>query len=271
MPLCDANVPVLSIVIPVYNELDTWRELLARVESVSLPEIGRQVILVDDGSTDGTGEQLRRFAETRDGQSRRPGAGELCHKVVFHDRNRGKGAALRTGFASADGDVVVVQDADLEYDPNDHVRLVTPLLRGEADVIYGTRFPPGSGRKGYLSNYLANKLLTWLSNLTTGLAVSDMETCYKMFRVGVLRQIHLEQDRFGFEPEVTAGIARLDIRIGEMPISYHGRSHQEGKKIGWKDGLQAIRCIFRYGRRSSLAARMVALHDPPAEERSAGG
>ena len=133
-------------------------------------------------------------------------------------------------------------------------------------MVYGTRFPSGSGRKGYLGNYLANKLLTWLSNLTTGLKVSDMETCYKMFRRDVLRQLSLEQDRFGFEPEVTAGIARLDIRVGELPISYHGRSHQEGKKIGWKDGVQAIRCIFRYGRRSRRRARMVTLKDVPTDE-----
>ena len=266
MPPQDENTAVLSAVIPVYNELDTWRKLLARVENVSLPDIGRQIILVDDGSTDGTGEQLREFADACGDQNRRPGAGEVFHKVVFHDRNRGKGAALRTGFASADGDMVVVQDADLEYDPNDYPRLLAPLLRGEADVVYGTRFPPGGGRKGYLGNYLANKLLTWLSNLTTGLKVSDMETCYKMFRRDVLRRLSLEQDRFGFEPEVTAGIARLDIRIGEVPISYHGRSRQEGKKIGWKDGVQAIRCIFRYGRRSRRRAKMVGLEEVPGKD-----
>lgn len=266
MPAQDKNVAVLSIVIPVYNEHDTWRELLARVENVCLSDIGRQVILVDDGSTDGTGEQLREFADACGDQGRLPDAGEVCHKVIFHDRNCGKGAALRTGFASADGDVVVVQDADLEYDPNDYPRLLAPLLADEVDVVYGTRFPPGSGRKGYLGNYLANKLLTWLSNLTTGLGVSDMETCYKMFRREVLLQLNLEQDRFGFEPEVTAGIARLDIRIGEIPISYHGRSHREGKKIGWKDGLQAIRCIFRYGRRFQGRARMVALRAVPGQD-----
>jgi len=266
MPSQDKNVAVLSVVIPVFNELDMWGELLARVENVCLPDIGRQVILVDDGSTDGTGEQLREFAKACDDSGRLPVAGEVCHKIVFHDRNRGKGAALRTGFASADGDVVVVQDADLEYDPNDYPRLLAPLLGGEADVVYGTRFPPGSGRKGYLGNYLANKLLTWLSNLTTGLGVSDMETCYKMFRRDVLRQLSLEQDRFGFEPEVTAKIARLAIRIGEIPISYQGRSHQEGKKIGWKDGVQAIRCIFRYGRRSRRRARMTMLRDVSGQD-----
>jgi len=259
----DANTAVLSVVIPVYNELDTWRKLLTRVENVRLANIGLQIILVDDGSTDGTGEQLRAFADARGDQTRRPDAGQVNCKVVFHKHNRGKGAALRTGFASADGDVVVVQDADLEYDPSDYPRLLAPLLRGDADVVYGTRFPPGGGRKGYLGNYLANKLLTWLSNLTTGLKLSDMETCYKMFRRDVLRELRLEQDRFGFEPEVTAAIAAMDIRIGEMPISYHGRSRREGKKIGWKDGAQAIRCIFSYGRRARRRAKMVELKDVP--------
>ncbi len=263
----DQSGAVLSIVIPIYNELDTWRELLAHVESVPLPHIGRQIILIDDGSTDGTGEQLRQFAESCAAQTdRRPGPGEICRKVIFHDRNRGKGAALRTGFASADGDVVIVQDADLEYDPNDYPRLIELILRGQADVVYGTRFPPGGGRKGRLGNYLANRLLTWLSNLATGLKVSDMETCYKMFRRDVLRQIHIEQDRFGFEPEVTAGVARLDVRVAELPISYRGRSREEGKKIGWIDGVQAIGCIFRYGRRWRRRAKMVAVKDLAPEE-----
>ena len=266
----DHGPAVLSVVIPVYNEFDTWRELLARVENVPLPHVGRQIILVDDGSTDGTGEQLRQFAQSCAAQADcRPGPGEICRKVVFHDRNRGKGAALRSGFASADGDVVIVQDADLEYDPNDYPRLLEPILSGQADVVYGTRFPPGGGLKGRLGNYLANRLLTWLSNLTTGLKVSDMETCYKMFRRDVLRQIRLEQDRFGFEPEVTAGVARLDVRVAELPISYRGRGRKEGKKIGWKDGVQAIRCVFCYGRRKQRRARMVQVADVPKEEKEA--
>ena len=270
MPRQDHSPAVLSVVIPVYNELDTWRKLLDRVENAPLPHVGRQIILVDDGSTDGTGEQLRQFAESCAAQAdRRPGPGEICRKVIFHDRNRGKGAALRSGFASAYGDVVIVQDADLEYDPNDYPRLLEPILRGQADVVYGTRFSPGGGRKGRLGTYLANRLLTWLSNLTTGLKVSDMETCYKMFRRDVLRQIRLEQDRFGFEPEVTAGVARLDVHVAELPISYQGRSREEGKKIGWKDGVQAIRCIFRYGRRSKRRAKMVQVADVPKEEEEA--
>ncbi|MGC9454478.1 MAG: glycosyltransferase family 2 protein [Phycisphaerae bacterium] len=235
---CD-NRKTLSVVIPVYNERDTWRELLRRVEAVELPAgVKRQVVLVDDASSDGTREQLEQFAaETAD-------AGH--YKIVFHEQNRGKGAALRTGFAAADGDFVVIQDADLEYDPRDHPRLLEPLLSGQADVVYGSRFTSRK-RSGYWKNYLANRFLTGLSNLTTGLGLTDMETCYKVFRTDVLRRLTLEQDRFGFEPEVTAKVARLGVRVRELPISYEHRSHAEGKKIGWKDGLKAIWCIFKYG------------------------
>jgi len=252
-------VNVLSIVVPVYNERDTWRELLARLEAVEMPRVGRQLILVDDGSTDGTREQLAELARARAGDDSPPPAGEVRHRVVFHERNRGKGAALRSGFAVAVGDVVVVQDADLEYDPADHPRLLRPILRGEADVVYGSRFRGRSARKGYWKNYLANKLLTGLSNLATGLKLTDMETCYKMLRRDVLGRISLEQDRFGFEPEITAKIARLDVRIGELPIRYAGRTHREGKKIGWRDGLKAVWCIVKYGRRLRRRARRVEL------------
>jgi glycosyltransferase involved in cell wall biosynthesis len=251
---------VLSVVIPVYNERDTWRELVDHVAGVALPEVGRQLILVDDGSTDGTREQLAAFAAERAvSDDARPAAGEIRYKVIFHERNRGKGAALRRGFEVADGDVIVVQDADLEYDPNDHPRLLGPILAGQVDVVYGSRFRGGSGRKGTWRNYLANRFLTGLSNLMTGLRLTDMETCYKMFRRDVLRQLSLEQNRFGFEPEVTAKTARLAVRIGELPIRYESRTHREGKKIGWKDGLKAIWCIFKYGRRWRRKARMVAL------------
>jgi glycosyltransferase involved in cell wall biosynthesis len=227
----------LSVVIPVYNERDTWRELLRRVEAVELPAgVARQVVLVDDASSDGTREQLERLAAE----------GSAHVKVVFHERNRGKGASLRTGFAAAGGDFVIVQDADLEYDPADYARLLVPLLAGEADVVYGSRFS-GRRRIGYWKNYLANRFLTVLSNLTTGLGLTDMETCYKVFRRDVLARLSLEQDRFGFEPEVTAKLARLGVRIRELPIRYEHRSHAEDKKIGWRDGLQAIWCIFKYG------------------------
>jgi glycosyltransferase involved in cell wall biosynthesis len=261
MPEPARPVRVLSVVVPVYNERDTWRELLARVEAVELPDVGRQIVLVDDGSTDGTREQLEQFAGEAGAEPSAPRPGQVRHKVIFHDRNRGKGAALRTGFEAADGDVVVIQDADLEYDPNDHPRLLEPMRRDRADVVYGSRFAERSGRKGYWKNYLANRFLTVLSNLSTGLKLTDMETCYKMFRREVLARLSLEQDRFGFEPEVTAKVARLDVRIAELPIRYVGRSHEEGKKIGWRDGLKAIVCIFKYGCRWRRRARMVAGED----------
>jgi len=261
MPEGSERTAVLSVVIPVYNERDTWRELVARVESVPMADVGRQLILVDDGSTDGTREQLAAFAAEQGEPAGLPGAGAVAFHVVYHDRNQGKGAALRTGFQAAGGDVVVVQDADLEYDPRDHAGLIEPILRGEADVVYGSRFR-GGRRGGYWKNYLANRFLTFLSNLTTGLKLTDMETCYKMLRRDVLAAIPLEQDRFGFEPEITAKLARRPVRIGELPIAYDSRSHAEGKKIGWRDGLKAIWCIFRYGRRLRRKARMVACEAP---------
>ncbi len=225
----------LSIVIPVYNEVDTWRDLLARVEAVELP-LARQIILVDDGSGDGTADQLRRL------QTDRPDV-----TVVFHKVNRGKGAALRTGFAHACGELVIVQDADLEYDPNDYVRLLGPMLAGDADVVYGSRFSGSDRSVAHYRHYLGNTLLTVLSNLFTDLHLTDMETCYKLFRTDVIRRVRIEQNRFGFEPEITAKIAKLGVRVWETPISYAGRSYAEGKKIGWRDGVQAIWCIIKYG------------------------
>ncbi len=236
-----SNRPLLSVVIPVYNERDTWRALLERVESAPLPACDKQIILIDDASTDGTGEQLKELAAQYS-----PTSGQPRPKVLFHPRNRGKGAALRTGFAAAEGDFVIIQDADLEYDPADYPALLEPLLAGRADVVYGNRFSDRRP-KGYLRNYLANRFLTGLSNLTTGLKLTDMETCYKVFRRDLLQNIVLEQDRFGFEPEVTAGIARLGARVVEVPIRYNARGHEEGKKIGWKDGVKAVWCIFKYG------------------------
>ena len=236
---------LLSVVIPVYNELNTWRDLLDRVEAVELSGVRKQIILVDDCSTDGTREQLRSFNLDRSASARKDGK-PPC-KVLFHERNQGKGAALRTGFAAADGDFVIVQDADLEYDPGDYPALLEPLMEDLADVVYGSRFLDSRQRKGALKNYLANRFLTWLSNLTTGLKLTDMETCYKLFRREVLQRITIEQNRFGFEPEVTAKIARLGVRLCELPISYYARPHDEGKKIGWRDGLKAIVCIFKYG------------------------
>ncbi len=225
---------MLSIVVPICNERDTWREVLARLDAVDLGGVGREIILVDDGSTDGTTEQLQAL-----------GADRPDIALKFHPRNLGKGAALRTGFAAATGDFVVVQDADLEYNPADLPALLEPLLAGTTDVVFGGRFT--AGRAGArMSNYLANRFLTWLSNRTTGLGLADMETCYKMFRREVLERIDLCENRFGFEPEVTAGVAALGVRVCQRPISYSPRTVHQGKKIGLSDGIEAIRCIFRY-------------------------
>ena len=230
----------LSVVIPCYNERDTWKQLVARVEAVDISPVRRQLVLVDDCSRDGTRAQLEEFAAAR------PDA-----VVRYHPVNRGKGAALRTGFAAATGDFVIVQDADLEYDPSDYPSLLAPLLAGEADAVYGSRFLVKPVNVGYLRNYMANKFLTWLSNRMTGLKITDMETCYKMFRRAVLARIALEQDRFGFEPEVTAKVAALGVRVVERPIRYMPRTAAEGKKIEMKDGFNAIKCIWKY-RRSKL-------------------
>ncbi|MBS3733333.1 MAG: glycosyltransferase family 2 protein [Phycisphaerae bacterium] len=242
-PCASKTHRTLSVVIPVYNERDTWRNLMDRVLAVDLHGWNRQLVLVDDGSTDGTREQLRELEESP------PAENGTAFKVVFHEQNAGKGAALRTGFAAAEGDVVIIQDADLEYDPNDYPRLLAPLATGQADVVYGSRFAVRSSGRGYIKNYLANRFLTGLSNLTTGATLTDMETCYKVFRREVIQSVLLEQNRFGFEPEVTAKLSKRGIRIHEVPISYDPRTHAAGKKIGWRDGLKAIWCILKYGLR----------------------
>lgn len=234
---------VVSVVIPVYNERDTIREILRQVRAVP---INKQIILVDDCSKDGTRDVL----------------GELALEdqsliVAYHDKNRGKGAALRTGFAHATGQIVLVQDADLEYDPNQYPQLIQPIVEGKADVVYGSRFIGESHRVLHFWHSLANKFLTLLSNLFTDLNLTDMEVCYKVFRREVIRGITLKSDRFGFEPEVTAKVARFHMpaiegrparrcRIYEIPVSYNGRDYHEGKKIGPKDGVQALYCIIRY-------------------------
>jgi len=228
----------LSIVIPIYNEAATWRDLVRRVEQVRLP-LARQIILVDDASTDGTGGQLRQF------MAERPDI-----RVVFHRVNQGKGAALRTGFAEAAGELVIVQDADLEYDPADYVRLLGPILAGEADVVYGSRYAEGRRPTQTRRARLANKVLTWLSNRLTGLKLTDMETCYKLIPTDIIRRVEIEQDRFGFEPEITAKLAALGARVVEVPIRYAARIDAEGKKIGWRDGVKAVWCILKYGLRS---------------------
>ena len=225
----------LSIVIPVYNEAATIARIVDLVRSV---EVGmeKEILLVDDCSRDGTREVLEKMArENPDLQAR------------FHEVNQGKGAALRTGFAAATGDVVLIQDADLEYDPKEYPRLLAPIVEGHADVVYGSRFLGGGAhRVVFYWHYLGNRLLTTLSNMTTNLNLTDMEVCYKVFKREVIQSIPLKENRFGFEVEITAKIARRKLKIYEVPISYYGRDYSEGKKIGWKDGFSALRCIVKY-------------------------
>lgn len=226
----------LSVVIPCYNERHTIREVVRRVQA---SPFAKEIIVVDDGSTDGTRDVLASLA----------GDNLL---VLYQDRNQGKGAALRRGFSYASGDVVVVQDADLEYNPADYPQLLQPILEGLADVVYGSRFQGHPRRVHLFWHSLANKLLTSLSNMTTNLNLTDMETGYKVFRREVIQSIHLESDRFGFEPEITAKIARRGYRIYEVPIAYSGRSYAEGKKITWRDGFRAFGQIVKYSLRSDL-------------------
>ncbi|HYT94895.1 MAG TPA: glycosyltransferase family 2 protein [Gemmataceae bacterium] len=223
----------LSVVIPVYNEKQWIRELLRRVHAVPIP---KEIIIVDDCSTDGTRDILRELESD-------------TVRVVYQVVNQGKGAALREGFKHATGDVVLVQDADLEYDPSEYPRLIQPIIENRADVVYGSRFIGESHRVLYFWHYVANKMLTTLSNMFTNLNLTDMETCYKVFRREVLQGIQLKSNRFGFEPEITAKIAKKrgpSWRIYEIPVSYSGRTYEEGKKIGLKDALQAFYCIVRY-------------------------
>ncbi len=230
----------LSVVVPVYNERATIERIVAAIRAVPLPGLDREIVIVDDYSTDGTRDILGRLGQE-------PGI-----LVIHHERNQGKGAALRTGFAQATGDIVVVQDADLEYDPVEYPKLLQPIVDGTADVVYGSRFITGKPVSPMpLSSVLANRTLTMLSNLCTGLSLTDMETCHKAFRTEVLRQIRLEENRFGFEPEVTAKIAKLKVRVREVGIGFNGRTYAEGKKIGWRDGVRAMRCIVKYSGRDS--------------------
>jgi glycosyltransferase involved in cell wall biosynthesis len=223
----------LSIVIPCYNEVRTIRHIVDRVRAAPVAE--REIIIVDDCSRDGTRDLLRTEIAP------------LVDKVLYHEVNQGKGAALRTGFRAATGDVVVVQDADLEYDPQDYPRLLQPILEGKADVVFGSRFQGGQPhRVVYFWHMVGNKLLTLLSNMATNINLTDMETCYKVFRREVLQRIEIEENRFGFEPEITAKVARLGVVIYEVGISYYGRTYAEGKKIGWRDGFRALWAIAKY-------------------------
>ena len=223
----------LSIVIPCYNEVRTIRQIVDRVRAAPVAE--REIIIVDDCSRDGTRDLLRTEIAP------------LVDKILFHEVNQGKGAALRTGFRAATGDVVVVQDADLEYDPQDYPRLLQPILEGKADVVFGSRFQGGQPhRVVYFWHMVGNKLLTLLSNMATNINLTDMETCYKVFRREVLQRIEIEENRFGFEPEINAKVARLGVVIYEVGISYYGRTYAEGKKIGWRDGFRALWAIAKY-------------------------
>ena len=223
----------LSIVVPCYNERATIRAIVDAIRAS--PVADKEIIVVDDCSTDGTRDILRDEITP------------LVSKVLYHDANQGKGAALRTGFAAATGDIVVVQDADLEYDPQEYPRLIKPILDGKADVVFGSRFTGGDARRVvYFWHMLGNKFLTTLSNMFTNLNLTDMETCYKVFKRGVIQKIQVRENRFGFEPEITAKIARLDCVIYEIGITYYGRTYKEGKKVGWRDGFRAIYAIFKY-------------------------
>ena len=226
--------PCLSVVMPVFNEAATVADV---IKTVLAQRPVQQLVIVDDASSDGTWEKLQPLAQT-----------EPRIKLLRHEVNQGKGAALRTGIVLATSPIVIVQDADLEYDPAEYHRLLAPILSGKADVVFGSRFlgSPSGHRVLYYWHSVGNKILTTLSDMATGLNLTDMEICYKTFRREIIQKIKIEEDRFGFEPEITAKIARLKVRIYEVAISYDGRTYAEGKKIGWRDGLHALWCIFKY-------------------------
>jgi glycosyltransferase involved in cell wall biosynthesis len=226
---------MISVVIPVYNEVKTIKEIVARVQSVALD---KEIVIVDDGSSDGTREVLNDLKNTEG------------ITVLFHDRNQGKGAALRTAFKQVKGDIVILQDADLEYDPNEYGKLIRPILEGKADAVYGSRFLGGPHRVLLFWHYLGNKILTLFSNMLTNLNLTDMETCYKVFKASLLKEFSVESNRFGVEPEITTKLAKLKCRIYEVDISYSGRDYTEGKKINWKDGIAAFYWILKYTLRS---------------------
>ncbi len=234
---------LVSVVIPVYNEISTLAELLRRVIAVDFP---KELVIVDDCSRDGSRELLQRLAS--EGLSVIGGTPKNRNdvRVLFQEKNQGKGAALRRGFSESAGDIVIIQDADLEYDPREIPRVIQPIVEGDADVVFGSRFTGTPRRVLYFWHSVLNHFLTMLSNMTSNLNLTDMETCYKAFRAEVIRSVNIEEDRFGIEPEITAKVARGGWRVFEVPISYHGRTYEEGKKIGWKDGVRALYAIGKY-------------------------
>ncbi|MGB6544918.1 MAG: glycosyltransferase family 2 protein [Candidatus Acidiferrales bacterium] len=241
---------IVSIVIPVYNERAFLEQVLVRVQA---SPVEKEIIVIDDGSTDGTRQLLESLCrEQTNGKAEAAVLGNNANlalaniRFLFQDRNRGKGAALRRGFKAATGDILIVQDADLEYDPAEYGNLLAPILDGRADVVYGSRFLGGPQRVHYFWHYAGNKFLTLLSDIFTNLKLTDMETCYKVFRREVIEGMELRSNRFGFEPEVTAKVSKGRWRIYEVPISYSGRTYAEGKKITWKDGFRTLWCILRY-------------------------
>lgn len=223
----------LSVIIPCYNELGTINNVVEAIKASPVKDC--EIIIVDDCSIDGTRELLKSKVESQ------------VDQVIYHHKNRGKGAALRTGFAAATGDIVIVQDADLEYDPQEYPLLIGPIIDNKADVVFGSRFQGGKPhRVVYYWHRVGNGFLTMLSNMFTNINLTDMETCYKAFRREIIQSIKIEENRFGFEPEITAKVAKMGCRIYEVGISYYGRTYKEGKKIGWKDGVRAIYCILKY-------------------------
>lgn len=229
----EINDLLLSVIIPCFNEKTSVQELVEKVRNAPVPN--KEIIIVDDYSTDGTREILKNEIEPH------------VEKVIYHEKNLGKGAALRNGFKEATGDIVIIQDADLEYNPNEYSKLIRPIVENKADVVYGSRFI-GSHEHRVLWYWhtLGNRMLTLLSNMLTNINLSDMETCYKVFTKDVIKKLHLKENRFGIEPEITAKVAKLKCRIYDVGISYSGRTYAQGKKIGWKDGVYAIYCILRY-------------------------
>jgi glycosyltransferase involved in cell wall biosynthesis len=227
---------LISVVVPVFNESKTILKIIDQIDAVSLP-FAKEIIVVDDFSTDGTNEMLR-IIENGNNKN---------IKVLYHDKNQGKGAALKSGFNLAKGDIIIIQDADLEYDPQEYPKLINPIVEGKADVVYGSRFISGEPHRVlYFWHSMGNRFLTLLSNMFTNLNLTDMETCYKVFRKEILTKIDIREKRFGFEPEITAKVAKMGCCIYEVGISYSGRTYKEGKKIGWKDGIWALWCILRY-------------------------